>query len=553
MNPIFRPKLYDTLQDYSWSKFSRDAMAGFIVGIVALPLAIAFAIASGVSPEKGIITAVVAGFLISALGGSRVQIGGPTGAFIVIVYGIVQQYGIDGLIVSTLLAGCFLVLMGIARLGSIIKFIPYSLIIGFTSGIAVIIFSSQIKDIFGLEMGAVPADFIEKWQAFIANFDTVNLYATAISLSTIFIILLFPRYSKKLPGSLVAILLTTIVVHYYHLPVETIGSRFGTISSSLPTPQLPDINLKIIQELIQPAFTIAMLGAIESLLSAVVADGMMGGNHRSNTELIAQGVGNIGSALFGGIPATGALARTATNVKNNGRTPIAGIVHAVVLLIILIFLGQWASYIPLSCLAGVLVVIAFNMSEYKNFISILKGPRGDIFVMVSTFFLTILISLTIAIEVGVIVAAFSFIYKMVQNSTVSFSNDDRKDQELETELLRANLSLPSNTTVFEISGPMFFGAAYKIREGLKFMDRHTEVFIIRMRHVPVIDATGISSFRKLIEQVQKQNIKVVLTGLDSEQVKTELENMGILTLIGRQNIYPDIIQAIQDLSPEDHF
>lgn len=549
MNPIFRPKLYDALQDYSWSKFTKDALAGFIVGIVALPLAIAFAIASGVSPEKGIITAVVAGFLISALGGSRVQIGGPTGAFIVIVYGIVQQYGIDGLIVSTLLAGCFLVLMGIARLGSIIKFIPYSLIIGFTSGIAVIIFSSQIKDIFGLEMGAVPADFIEKWKAFFANFDTVNLYATGISLSTIFIILLFPRYSKRLPGSLVAILFTTIVVQYYNLPVETIGSRFGTISSSFPTPKLPEINLKIIQELIQPAFTIAMLGAIESLLSAVVADGMIGGNHRSNTELIAQGVGNIGSALVGGIPATGALARTATNVKNNGRTPIAGIVHAVVLLIILIFLGQWASYIPLSCLAGVLVVIAFNMSEYKNFISILKGPRGDIMVMVSTFLLTILISLTIAIEVGVIIAAFSFIYKMVQNSTVSFSNDDRKDQELETELLRANLSLPANTTVFEISGPMFFGAAYKIREGLKFMDRHTEVFIIRMRHVPVIDATGISSFKKVIEQLQKQNIKIVLTGLDSEQVRTELENMGVLNLIGKENIYPDIIQAIKDLSP----
>ena len=416
---VFRPKLFDTFQDYSWSKFSRDAIAGLVVGIVALPLAIAFAIASGVPPEKGIITAVVAGFLISALGGSRVQIGGPTGAFIVIVYGIVQEFGIDGLIVATFMAWIILVIMGIARLGSIIKYIPYSLIIGFTSGIAIIIFSSQIKDFFGLEMGDVPADFVDKWKVFIENFHTINVHATLIALGTVFIILLFPRYSKRVPGSLVASLLATFIVQIFELPVETIGSRFGAISASFPTPQLPHLNLKIIQEMIQPAFTIAMLGAIESLLSCVVADGMIGGNHRSNTELIAQGIGNVGSALVGGIPATGALARTATNVKNNGRTPVAGMVHAVVLLIILIFLGQWASYIPLSCLAGVLVVIAYNMSEYKNFLSILKGPRGDIMVMLITFFLTILISLTIAIEVGVIVAAFSFTWKMTQSSSVS--------------------------------------------------------------------------------------------------------------------------------------
>ncbi len=544
---VFRPKLFDTFQDYSWSKFSRDAIAGLVVGIVALPLAIAFAIASGVPPEKGIITAVVAGFLISALGGSRVQIGGPTGAFIVIVYGIVQEFGIDGLIVATFMAGIILVIMGIARLGSIIKYIPYSLIIGFTSGIAIIIFSSQIKDFFGLEMGDVPADFVDKWKVFIENFHTINVHATLIALGTVFIILLFPRYSKRVPGSLVAILLATFIVQIFELPVETIGSRFGAISASFPTPQLPHLNLKIIQEMIQPAFTIAMLGAIESLLSCVVADGMIGGNHRSNTELIAQGIGNVGSALVGGIPATGALARTATNVKNNGRTPVAGMVHAVVLLIILIFLGQWASYIPLSCLAGVLVVIAYNMSEYKNFLSILKGPRGDIMVMLTTFFLTILISLTIAIEVGVIVAAFSFTWKMTQSSSVSFSNGERKDQELETELQRENLSLPPYTNVFEISGPMFFGAAYKIKEGMKFMDKKTQVFIIRMRNVPVIDATGISSFRELIELLMKRKIKTVLTGLESEQVRTELENSGIIKLIGKENIYPDIFEAIRHL------
>ncbi len=549
MNPIFRPKIIDVLQDYSWSKFSKDAIAGLVVGIVALPLAIAFAIASGVPPEKGVITAVVAGFLISALGGSRVQIGGPTGAFIVIVYGIVQEFGIDGLIISTLLAGFFLILMGVARLGNVIRYIPYSLIIGFTSGIAVIIFSSQIKDFFGLEMGDVPADFVDKWQAFIENFHTINWQATAVALGTIFIILLFPRYSKRVPGSLVAILLTTVVVQYFNLPVETIGSRFGEISSSFPTPKIPNLNLKTIQELIQPAFTIAILGAIESLLSCVVADGMIGGNHRSNTELIAQGIGNIGSALVGGIPATGALARTATNVKNNGRTPVAGMIHAIVLLFILIFLGQWASYIPLSCLAGVLVIIAYNMSEYKNFISILKGPRGDVIVMLTTFFLTVLFSLTIAIEVGVIVAAFTFIWKMIKSSSVNISHDNRKDQELEIELERENLELPAHTSVFEISGPMFFGAAYKIREGLKFMDKRTEFFIIRMRNVPVIDATGLSSFRSLIEHVQKRKMKVILTGLDSEQVRNELEDAGILNLIGHENIYPDLFEAIRKLSP----
>ncbi|MFS8083835.1 MAG: SulP family inorganic anion transporter, partial [Ginsengibacter sp.] len=406
MKGMFKPKLFDTLKNYSGKQFSNDVLAGIIVGIVALPLAIAFAIASGVTPEKGLITAVIAGFIISAMGGSRVQIGGPTGAFIVIVYGIVQMYGVSGLIVATFMAGIMLIIMGFARLGTVIKFIPHPLIIGFTTGIAVIIFSSQVKDFLGLKMHVVPADFLEKWSAYFKNMQGVNIYAILIAVATIAIILLWPKVSKKIPGSLIAILITTIVVQLFHLPVETIGSRFGIISSSFPKPEIPLVDFATIKHLIQPAFTIAILCAIESLLSAVVADGMIGGNHRSNMELIAQGTANIFSSIFGGIPATGAIARTATNVKNGGRTPIAGIVHALVLLIILLIAGKWASYIPIANLAGILVIVAYNMSEWRNFKSILKGPRGDVAVLLITFFLTVLIDLTVAIEVGIVLAAF---------------------------------------------------------------------------------------------------------------------------------------------------
>ena len=544
MKEIFKPKLIDTLHDYSWPKFGRDFMAGLIVGVVALPLAIAFAIASGVSPEKGLITAIIGGFLISALGGSRVQIGGPTGAFIVIVYGIVQQYGINGLIIATFLAGCMLIIMGFARLGSVIKFIPHSLIIGFTSGIAVIIFSSQIKDFFGLTMGAVPADFIEKWQAFFTHFNSINLYATALAVGTIIIILIFPYISKKIPGSLVAIVITTLIVQFFDLPVETIGSRFGTIPSALPMPVLPDISFKIVREMVQPAFTIAMLGAIESLLSAVVSDGMISGNHRSNTELIGQGIANIGSALFGGIPATGAIARTATNVKNNGRTPIAGIVHAAVLLLILVFLGKWASLIPIACLGGVLVIIAFNMSEYRNFISILKGPRGDIAVMLTTFILTVLVDLTMAIEVGIIMAAFSFIRKMVKSSNVRFADGEINDSEFSNDWNEEKIILPKGVSIFEISGPMFFGAAYKIKEAVRYMDKKPDILIVRMRHVPIIDATGISSFKEITRELSQRKIKVILSELVSEQVKTELQNSRVLFAIGKGNIFDTLPQAI---------
>ncbi len=543
MSKFFKPKIIDTLKVYSWNMFARDFFAGLIVGVVALPLAIAFAIASGVSPEKGLITAIVAGFLVSALGGSRVQIGGPTGAFIVIVYGIVQQYGVDGLIIATFLAGLMLIIMGIARLGSVIRYMPHSLIIGFTSGIAVIIFSSQIKDFLGLQMGDVPADFIQKWTAFIHHFNSINFYAAGLALATILIIVVFPFVSKKIPGSLVAILVTTIAMQYFNFPVETIGSRFGTISSSIPAPQMPGLNFSIIQQMIQPAFAIAMLGAIESLLSAVVSDGMIGGNHRSNTELIAQGFANIGSSIFGGIPATGAIARTATNVKNNGRTPVAGIIHAIVLLLILIFFGKWASLIPIATLAGVLVIVAYNMSEWKNFRSILKGPKGDIAVLLATFFLTVLIDLTIAITIGIVLAAFSFIRKMAKSSSVRFTDGESDNEMLAEELEKQHLQLPKGVEIFEISGPLFFGAAYKIKEAIRYMSR-PKILIIRMRHVPVIDATGLESLRSLTEELKRQKTKVIISELHSEQVLKELKDARLLFAIGKANVAPSLQQAL---------
>ncbi|MEO6290159.1 MAG: SulP family inorganic anion transporter, partial [Ginsengibacter sp.] len=397
---MFKPKILDTLKNYNRQQFLKDVIAGIIVGIVALPLAIAFAIASGVSPEKGLFTAIIAGFIISAFGGSKVQIGGPTGAFIVIVYGIVQQYGVNGLIVATFIAGIMLMVMGFARFGSVIKFIPHPLIVGFTAGIAVIIFSSQMKDLFGLNMGAVPSDFIEKWQTYFYHVTTFNWYAVAIGAGTVLIVIFFSKITHIIPGSLIAILLATTTVQLFHLPVDTIGSRFGNIPSTLPYPSLPYLNWEIIKNLIRPAFTIAILGGIESLLSAVVADGMIGGNHKSNMELVAQGGANIASSLFGGIPATGAIARTATNVKNGGRTPVAGIIHAITLLVIMLAVGKWAVLIPMSCLAGILIIVAYNMSEYTTFINIAKGSRSDAAVLITTFLLTVLFDLTLAIEIG---------------------------------------------------------------------------------------------------------------------------------------------------------
>lgn len=520
-------------------------MAGIIVGIVALPLAIAFAIASGVSPEKGLITAIIGGFIISAFGGSRVQIGGPTGAFIVIVYGIVQMYGVNGLIIATLMAGVMLIIMGIARLGAVIKFIPHSLIIGFTSGIAVIIFSSQVKDFLGLKMGEVPADFLEKWEAFFLNLSSINMYAVILALVTMAIIIWMPRISKKVPGSLVAILLTTAAVQIFNLPVETIGSRFGVISSSIPAPVFPYMNWSIIQNLMLPAFTIAMLGAIESLLSAVVADGMISGNHKSNMELIAQGGANIFSALFGGIPATGAIARTATNVKNGGRTPVAGIVHAFVLLFILLFFGKWASLIPIANLAGILVIVAYNMSEWRNFKSILKGPKGDVAVMVSTFLLTVLIDLTVAIQIGMVMAVFLFLRKMIRTSEVSVLAGEIDDSEFGYDLLEGKYQLPEKVEVFEITGPLFFGTAYKFKEAMRYIKKDQKVLIIRMRYVPLIDATGIQTLKEVHDGASKRHIKMILSEVNSDQVRKELDKARLSFGIGKGNMTHTFEEALE--------
>lgn len=542
---MFRPKLFDTLKTYTRKQFSDDVMAGIIVGIVALPLAIAFAIASGVGPEKGLITAVIAGFIVSAIGGSRVQIGGPTGAFIVIVYGIVQMYGVSGLIIATLMAGVMLIIMGFARLGAVIKFIPHSLIIGFTSGIAVIIFSSQIKDFFGLRMGEVPADFLEKWQDYFLNIGSINIYAVIIALATMAIIIWWPRVTQKIPGSLIAIVIATVVVQVFDLPVETIGSRFGVISSSIPMPEIPYVDWAIIQNLMLPAFTIAMLCAIESLLSAVVADGMIGGNHKSNMELVAQGTANVFSALFGGIPATGAIARTATNVKNGGRTPIAGIVHAITLLIILLFVGKWASYIPLANLAGVLVIIAYNMSEWRNFRSILKGPKGDIAVMMITFLLTVLIDLTVAIQIGMVLAVFLFMRKMIRTSDVNIYASEIDDKEFGYDLVDGKYQLPKDVEVFEIIGPLFFGSAFKFKDAMRYIKKHPRILIIRMRHVPIIDASGIQTLREVYEQASKDHTKIILSEVESEQVKGELKKARLTFAIGQGNIMKTFEDALE--------
>jgi SulP family sulfate permease len=536
---MFKPKLIDTLKNYKKEQFFKDLVAGTIVGIVALPLAIAFAIASGVSPEKGIFTAIIAGLVISALGGSRVQIGGPTGAFIVIVYGIVQQFGINGLIIATFIAGVLLVIMGLTKLGSAIKYIPYPLIIGFTTGIALIIFSSEVKDFLGLKMGNVPADFISKWLAYGQYLPSANLYAAGIGVFTLLVVFLWPKITHKVPGSLVAIIVTTFAVSFFHLPVETIGSRFGAIPSSLPMPVIPAVSFTTLQQLIRPAITIALLGSIESLLSAVVADGMIGGNHRSNTELIAQGLANICSSIFGGIPATGAIARTATNIKNGGRTPIAGIVHALILLLIMLFVGKWAALIPMATLGGILIMVAWNMSELDNFISVLKGSKSDAAVLLTTFGLTVLVDLTVAIEIGMILAAFLFMRKMMQASSVHGVSQINQADEMFNPA-----ELPEGVDVFEINGPLFFGAAYKFKDAMKVIENPARVLIIRMRNVPVIDATGIRVLREVYTATKKQRTKLILAEINSSQVTVELKKARLLFQIGKGNIKDTFERAL---------
>ena len=542
---MLKPKLFTTLKDYTSKQFFADLSAGTIVGIVALPLAIAFGIASGVTPEKGLITAIIAGFLISFLGGSRVQIGGPTGAFIVIVYGIVQQYGINGLIIATIMAGVILVIMGLARFGSIIKFIPHPVVVGFTSGIALLIFSTQIKDFFGLQIDKVPSEFFEKWIEYSFNFSTINFYAFGIATLALVLILIFPKITHKVPGSIVALVVTTALVQFFNLPVETIGSKFGELPSALPQPVFPNIDFATIKGLIQPATTIAILAAIESLLSAVVADGMIGSKHRSNMELVAQGVANIVTPLFGGIPATGAIARTATNIKNGGRTPVAGIIHALVLLLITLFFGQFAKLIPMATLAAILVIVAYNMSEWRSFVEIFKSPKSDLIVLLTTFGLTVIFDLTIAIQVGMVLAVILFMRSMAMVTNVGVITRELKDDDEESFDANAieNKKVPDNVEVFEINGPFFFGAVSKFRDAIRFIENPPKVLIIRMRNVPAIDGTGIHALEEVYHESCKKGTQLVLSGVHTQPLMA-LDQSGFLKTIGEQNVLGNIDDAL---------
>ena len=544
----FQPVLFDTLKNYSKEKFFTDLMAGIIVGIVALPLAIAFGIASGVSPEQGLITAIIAGFIVSFLGGSNVQIGGPTGAFIVIVYGIIQQFGIEGLAIATVMAGIMLVLMGVFKLGTIIRFIPYPIVVGFTSGIALTIFT-QIKDLFGLTMDKVPADFISKWIAYFHSFDTTNWIALGVGIGSILLIIVTPRFSKKIPGSLIAIIVMTVISYLlrHHLNItglETIGDRFE-INASLPTPNGLAFNIETINQLLPAAFTIAILGAIESLLSATVADGVTGHKHNSNTELIAQGAANIVVPFFGGIPATGAIARTMTNINNGGKTPVAGLIHAVVLLLILLFLGPLTKHIPMACLAGVLVIVSYNMSEWRTFKSLMKNSRSDVAVLLTTFLLTVIFDLTIAIEIGLLLALVLFMKRMSEVTHITVAKD-QLDLSNEGEIYHEEekLIVPQGVEVYEIDGPYFFGIANKFEEQMVQLGDHAQVRIIRMRKVPFIDSTGIHNLTNLCRISQQENTRIILSGVNPK-VHEVLHKAGFYSLLGEENICPNINAALR--------
>ena len=546
----FRPRFFEVLRGYSRQTFSADLMAGLVVGIVALPLAIAFGIASGVSPEKGIITAVVAGFVVSLLGGSRVQIGGPTGAFIVIVYGVVQQYGETGLLVATFMAGVLLVAMGLFKLGAVIRFIPYPVVVGFTAGIALTIFTTQIADLFGMDFGGepVPGDFIGKWMLYFRHFGSVDWANLAVGLCSILLIVLTPRFSRRIPGSLVAIVVLTAGVWALRTyagmeGVDTIGDRF-TIRAELPAAAMPAMDWEVMRSLFPVALTIALLGAIESLLSATVADGVTGDRHDSNTELMAQGAANLLTPLFGGIPATGAIARTMTNINNGGRTPVAGIIHAGVLLILLLMMPL-AQYIPMACLAGVLVVVSYNMSGWRTFRALLRTPLSDRAVLLVTFFLTVVFDLTVAIEVGLLIACVLFLKRVMETTEISVIRDEI-DPSAGTDLTlhEEHLTVPEGVEVYEINGPYFFGIATKFEELMAQMGDRPRARVIRMRKVPFIDSTGLHNLTTLCEMSRREKIEVVLSGVN-EQVHGALERAGIIEMLGGENVCPNIHVALE--------
>ncbi|QFR42992.1 STAS domain-containing protein [Sulfurimonas sp. CVO] len=537
MSKLFEPKFFSLLKSgISREQLVSDIFAGIVVGIVALPLSIAFAVASGVSPEKGLITAIVAGFIISLLSGSRVQIGGPTGAFIIIIYAIVQEYGIDGLIISTVMSGLMLITFGLLRLGALLKYFPHPLIVGFTSGIAVVIFSTQVKDALGLDIEKLPSEFFEKWVTYFSNISTTNFYALALTIVTILITIYSRKLTTKIPGSFIAILFITVIVQAANLPVTTIESFFGEIPNDINF-TLPTLDLSNLYIYIAPALTIALLGGIESLLSAVVSDGMISSKHRSNTELIAQGVANVITPFFGGIPATGAIARTATNVKNGGRTPIAGIVHSITLLLIMLIFAKYAKLIPMSCLAGILIVVAYNMSEWRSFVSILRGSHFDIIVLLSTFLLTVFVDLTVAIEVGIVLSSLLFMKRMADIGIKSSSQVD-------SDILEDYSDLPENISIYEISGPLFFASAKQYTEVIKKIGLENKILIIRMRHVPFVDSTGLHNFEEMIKTLQSSGVKLILSGVNSTVLK-DLQKHKLTSLIEESNILDSFDKAVE--------
>ena len=541
--PLLKPKLLTTLEDYDKGQFAADLTAGLIVGVVAIPLALAFGIASGVSPAEGLASAVVGGFLISLLGGSRVQIGGPTGAFVVIVYGIIAQYGRDALTVCTIMAGVILVAMGLLKMGNLVKWIPYPVTTGFTSGIAVVIFSSEVKDLLGLRMGAVPAEFFAKWAAYGRALPTADLPTVGLSAATLAVLVLFPRVTKKVPSPFVSLVFATAAAALLGLKVETIGSRFGDLPRGLPAPRLPAFDLKTAASLVRPAAVVALLAAIESLLSAVVADGMIGGRHRPSMELIAQGAANIVAPLFGGIPVTGAIARTATNVKTGGRTPVAGIAHAVVLFAVLLFAGPLVARIPLCGLAAILAVVCYNMSEWRNFVFLMKAPRSDVAVLLATFVLTVVVDLTAAVEVGMVLAAFLFMRRMAEFTTVGAAFRDAADEESGAPKERA-AAVPPGVEVYRVSGPLFFGAADKLGEVLSQIEAPPRVFILRLGAVPVLDATGMHALREFQRRCRRLKTSVLLCGLAPQPLRV-LKTAGVLEEFDAWMPDDDLAEALE--------
>lgn len=545
----FRPKLISALSHYSLSRFKDDLIAGIVVGIVALPLAIAFGIASGVSPTIGLITAIIGGFLVSAFGGNSVQIGGPTGAFIVIVYSIIQNYGLQGLAIATLMAGLILILLGIFHLGTVIKFIPYPIVVGFTSGIALTIFSTQINDFLGLGLTDVPSDFLSKWGVYLSNIANIDLPTLGVGVVSLLIIILTPMISKKLPGSLIAIIIVTAAVYllkatFPEIAVETIGDRFGNLPTDIPQPKGFELSMNTINILLPSAFTIAILCAIESLLSATVADGVTGSHTNSNTELIGQGMANIVVPFFGGIPVTGAIARTMTNITNGGRTPVAGIVHAVVLFLIFLFMMPLINLVPMSCLAAVLIVVAYNMSGWRTIRALLHNPKSDISVLAVTFLLTVIFDLTIAIEMGLLLAVILFLRRVMENTEIKVYSEQLDIAEGSESTVHEVLNVNPGVEIYEIDGPFFFGVATKFDEMMRTtLGRKPKVRIIRMRRVPFIDSTGIHNLEILIKSSYEEGIHVVLSGVQ-DNVRHSLVNAGIDKLLGPDHICDHITKAV---------